>query len=1112
MRENTYDADVFLLQVGFATIDPDKLLVTLMDRFGLYSWFNGERNHPLYDTTQTTFMVEELLNLLIVCASEQANVTGMAVEQRIRREIIHNLCLGPVTFSELIRRIPERLHEHAAFDQVLSQVGDYKAPIGINDAGSYRLKDECYNEVDPYFYHYSRNNREEAVAILKERWNKQHDGNKFFVTPRVPQLQNGPFSFLGDFLQSKVFTQMMAYALWNIRSGGSHKSDTNLDQALYLIMLALTDNNHRQPTNSTNERGGFYEFVCAHYFPFSENDQSEELSLLDILFQLRDDEENYKEIHAQLDWIFDRLEEHGPGRTRRATHTWRTGRMKESETKNENGDAASEYQKKKQAALERQKRIMAQFAQAQSQFMEQNEGLYDEDEDDEILNGANDASQHPVDDGTITRLCAYPTGTCIVCQEDVDEKSESYGMLGLIQTSDILRQSPSLHDAAVLSHICSMQGSLDVEWPDEQALPDDFDHIPGKPAQLHKTGLYASTCGHLMHIQCFEVYCTSIDSRHSSQLTRNQPENRTRNEFMCPLCKSLGNILLPIYWKGRKEEFPGVVQQHDDSDYSSFLQSQVQSGADRIKQAVINRAQRRRTSGGSKLKEALNTYVVPYLRTVQGESSSDDWLGFRGPIFSSDSASGGQQDATAAATMDTTSFTETRWNVFDRDLLHGTTFDNYSTISQMYTRLFDVLSIIYRGLCNDETMQEMSSNVKSIDLLWGLVGYTITSVEIAARGSKRPEALQPDDTDTLFDQIPAQTRMLLRILCDSVLGYTHVMCQQNGSSSTTGPTPNQVNSRVHLYALSRLRQIFPDVRLDDLVEMHGLSYDRMLLCDNPPLLQDDPFMILSELTFHGIRFTKMNTHAMIRVLLLAEITKTVVAIVQDQLKSMSENDEATTTTMTDSDDTTPASPNVKHFCMFVMQHLNFSETEANRVFDLMDAAKFQALIQSFALPFLRRTLILMIVRHGYIVNGRPPMEDANTNEFDRLLNLLCLPSLDELIQLDLDSQLVAAWCEQHVSESSRELQMHQEAVAMMDTSAAGRLVDIALDTPTPLYLLPLPRRFERLIDESMRRICAKCGTIPTDPSICLLCGTFVCTQSFCCADGEYGECNLHSFE
>jgi E3 ubiquitin-protein ligase UBR1 len=50
----------------------------------------------------------------------------------------------------------------------------------------------------------------------------------------------------------------------------------------------------------------------------------------------------------------------------------------------------------------------------------------------------------------------------------------------------------------------------------------------------------------MMHLECFHVYTVSIRQRHRSQATRNHPESIPRKEYICPLCKSLGNVILPV--------------------------------------------------------------------------------------------------------------------------------------------------------------------------------------------------------------------------------------------------------------------------------------------------------------------------------------------------------------------------------------------------------------------------------------------------------------------------------------------------------------------------------------------------------------------------------------
>ncbi|KAJ2816712.1 E3 ubiquitin-protein ligase ubr1, partial [Coemansia sp. 'formosensis'] len=172
-----------------------------------------------------------------------------------------------------------------------------------------------------------------------------------------------------------------------------------------------------------------------------------------------------------------------------------------------------------------------------------------------------------------------PSGSCIVCQEECDG-AKSYGVLSLVQASRAVRTAP-LADAAHVIDILRLPGGLDSTISDSSTVlpqsPDEVstmssakgsgssrtsDHLgtankvaagaygapsglKGFPVLYHERGMAASTCGHLMHVRCFMQYCQGVEAKRQQQPTRNHPENLHRKEYLCPLCKSLGNVLLP---------------------------------------------------------------------------------------------------------------------------------------------------------------------------------------------------------------------------------------------------------------------------------------------------------------------------------------------------------------------------------------------------------------------------------------------------------------------------------------------------------------------------------------------------------------------------------------
>ena len=129
LRELCYDQDLFILQTALVILDPNTVIVTMLDRFSLTGYFSGATLHHIYDTTQLANMVEEFLYVLITILTERANATKMPLPQAVRREIVHALALGPCTYTELVKRVAERKSEDICFDRVLKDGAERAAAV-----------------------------------------------------------------------------------------------------------------------------------------------------------------------------------------------------------------------------------------------------------------------------------------------------------------------------------------------------------------------------------------------------------------------------------------------------------------------------------------------------------------------------------------------------------------------------------------------------------------------------------------------------------------------------------------------------------------------------------------------------------------------------------------------------------------------------------------------------------------------------------------------------------------------------------------------------------------------------------------------------------------------
>ncbi|KAI0651382.1 hypothetical protein C8Q79DRAFT_932987 [Trametes meyenii] len=517
LRELCYDQDLFILQTALVVLDPNTVIVSMLDRFQLLGYFSGATLHPSYDTSHLSGMVEEFFYVLITILTESASASKMPLAVAVRREIVHALAVGPCSFTDLVKRVAERMVDDVCFERVLREVANFKAPESTADFGTYELKDEAFDEVNPFFYHYTRNKREEVEVVLRTRLKKKLDIQDPVIVPKKLNILSGPFVSLSSAFESEVLVQIFFYGIYNIltltdATGAAPPSaEAILDQILHLIMVALV------------ERPDVLSGLAAH------KAYEEGQSLIDVLcvFEYH---EKYLTYRARVQWILDQIALHQQQEVR--------SRRRSPESASETEDPK---EAKKRAAKARQEAIMRQMKAQQAQVAFNFEDL-DDDEDEDLT----DTPEAPV---------SY--GTCIVCQEELNS-SKSFGSLGFVQPGRQLRKHPDgLQSYTNEALTCPdtmdrlAAATADSGFPPPVAEIKNVQRVHSTnfdafPPQFTRFGLHASICSHMMHLDCFTVYSASIRQRHRNQATRNHPESIPRKEYICPLCKSLGNVILPV--------------------------------------------------------------------------------------------------------------------------------------------------------------------------------------------------------------------------------------------------------------------------------------------------------------------------------------------------------------------------------------------------------------------------------------------------------------------------------------------------------------------------------------------------------------------------------------
>ncbi|TFY79159.1 hypothetical protein EWM64_g4852 [Hericium alpestre] len=962
LRELCYDQDLYILQTSLIILDPNLLFVSILDRFQLLGFFSGAISHPVYEGSQLTSMVEELLYVVITILSETANASKASIPESVRRELVHALAVGPCTFTDLVKRVAERLVEDSCFERVLKEVANFRPPESTADIGLYELKSEVYGEVNPFFYHYTRNKREEVETILLNHMKKNGMTDPVIV-PQPLKILGGPFVNLSAAFESEVLLQIIFYAIYTIllltqSSGSSPPSgEAILDQALHLIMLALVE----RPTV-------FSQLTIVKTFDDDKN-------LVDILCAL-EHHETYRPYKARCHWILNELEKYIPLEVQSRRVIPAADRSMDIE------DA------KKKAAEARKEAILKKMKAQQASFSLNFDDMDDEDEEM----------------GDIEEPASF--GPCIVCQEELNA-SKPFGALGLLQPSRFLRRHQD-NSGAFMNDVMTTPYSLDRPqspsgtWkfpPRQEDLKEakseknSFEVIaPGNT----RFGLYTSICSHLMHLECFNVYNVSIRQRHRTQATRNHPESIPRKEFICPLCKSLGNVILPV-------------------------SHPVDTPLNTLPFADWTRA------AGISILKSKSDPLLDSLLVRNGTGELVFW---------------GAQDSGYVSFFRSTD----KWSEWDMHKMVDSVMNIARAISQQSRHL------------RDRPEPEPTERGAGLYLPEDLVGYTISCLEVAQRGSGAPDSTVADNlTDS-------QVRMIRGL----------VTCLSKLAGVPFKGRPDEGREALRQAIIKRL---LPEWSLSTL---NPVSY---------PLLLRDPFTILVEtaaiapdMLRHVLTLTYYACLARTVIGLIYVLNKTRSWPVQTPPQRTYEN----------------IFGDVRMFFTSVVRHSPVVEHASEIVFSTYGEARVEKLMYNFTLPFLRRAAILC---RSVLPSAFPtPLDSSDDCEYSRLLTMLGIPPLADLPNQDTLQTSLAGWCSHYG---------HSHAASQLNCG-------IVLESPTIYRIARLPILLDSLFgDKDKALTCQRCKTVPLDAAICLICGTTVCFQSHCCVDkehGDKGECNMHTRE
>merc|ERR1719419_892270 len=515
-RGEMYDRDIQALQLCAANMDRDHFVLQLLDKFGLLHWANSEFQISEEESIRhLTVLVEEFFGLLITLLGERytPGVGDIGLEDMVRKEIIQLLCVEPMSHSILNKCLPEDVNHETGLEKVIDQVAVFKKPTGPNSKGVYELKDKFYQDYNVFFYHYTREDQSKSEEAQRSRLKA---ANKPMVCPppQLPALCK-TFAPLSNLLESDLMLHLLTLVLKRADDLKSRCfSESQVHKVLFLIGMGLLEEQRLKQAN--------------HDTAYKFSEKASDLGMLTAMETLTGSYriDSHKELLAWTIKMFKKargLEE----------------KMEVSEEVEEDDDEARK--KRAKAAAERRKKIMAQMANQQKNFMAENSTLFDDTssglgnnrdrlisttewEDEE----SGDSSQSVCLGPARSQASATETDfVCILCQEEenLSVDCNTLVMCSYVQKSTVLAKSRNQATGSSMS-------------------PSSFPFL----ASNLTSSPHTSSCGHVMHVTCWQKYFDDVSEAEKRRYRTRHPTSFDveKGEFLCPLCRSLSNSVIPL--------------------------------------------------------------------------------------------------------------------------------------------------------------------------------------------------------------------------------------------------------------------------------------------------------------------------------------------------------------------------------------------------------------------------------------------------------------------------------------------------------------------------------------------------------------------------------------
>lgn len=531
LRDEMFDRDILMLQYVAALIDPNHYLIHLLNKFNLLLWvqetYECVNRKPEEDyLRQTMTLVEEFLSLVLIIVSERftPGVGKVSMEDKLKKEVVQWLCVEPLSHSDLLKMLPKDTVYDSVIESLISEVADFKRPGTNQVGGKYEVKPEQYKEFNPFFYHYTRQDQSSAEEAQLRR--KSQANEKFICCPPpLPPELTPHFAALQNLLKCDVMLHVITLVLKRaLMSYSISFSETQFEKVLHIIGVGLLEE-ERIITSGGETEFNFTE-LCGRKGVFNLLEDCRKSSKID----------GYKDL---LRWVIRKFTEIEMLRGKSVSEAMSCEASGSGQAPNE-GHVPKKVDRKKNAeiAAQRRERIMQQMMKQQKNFIKEHAEYFENDASAMPTSSSmmDLTNEEPVGTGQPVAIGLQPSAkvvtaedhTCILCREDqsITTSGRCLVLAAFVQRSTVLSKN---RDRKVNSS---------EETVDNLFMPSDLYFGP-----------HVSTCGHMMHSDCWQKFFDSVlakERRRPLRYGRHVSFDVDKNEFLCPLCECLSNTVIPI--------------------------------------------------------------------------------------------------------------------------------------------------------------------------------------------------------------------------------------------------------------------------------------------------------------------------------------------------------------------------------------------------------------------------------------------------------------------------------------------------------------------------------------------------------------------------------------